>query len=217
MSTTASEADKGLSVVVVGWTLTAISALVVSLRLYTRITRVRKVGADDYLMLCSLACEISAPQYGSRLTLTYQLCGLTHAVFLTVAWQQGLGSHFDSLTPDQQQTVLKLIIAGVELFSIVTSLFGRISFCVFLLHVISPADVVKNKTLRAIIGIQVVANLVCLIQIYSQCGSKVEALWDFRVAASAQCQSPMVQTLVGYGELPMHLLRVDMVTGDDLS
>jgi hypothetical protein len=134
-----------------------------------------------------------------------------HAVFLTVAWQQGLGRHFDSLTPDQQQTVLKLIIAGVELFSIVTSLFGRISFCAFLLHVISPADTAKNKTLWSIIGMQVVANLVCLIQIYSQCGSKVEALWDFSVAASAQCQSPMVQTLIGYGEFLLHFRGVVVV------
>jgi hypothetical protein len=115
-----------------------------------------------------------------------------------------LGSHFDSLTPDQRQAVLKLIIAGVELFSIVTSLFGRISFCIFLFHVISPADTAKSKTLWSIIGIQVVANFVCLVQIYAQCGSKVEALWDFSVAASAQCQSPMVQTLIGYGEFLLH-------------
>jgi hypothetical protein len=108
------------------------------------------------------------------------------------------------LTPDQQQTVLKLIIAGVDLLSIVTSLFGRISFCVFLLYVISPSDTAKKRILRSIIGIQVVANLVCIIQIYSQCGSKVEALWDFNVAASAHCQSPMVQTTVGYGEFSMH-------------
>jgi uncharacterized membrane protein YuzA (DUF378 family) len=51
------------------------------------------------------------------------------------------------LTPDQQQTVLKLTIAGVELFSIVTSLFGRISFCAFLLYVISPIDTIKRKAL----------------------------------------------------------------------
>jgi hypothetical protein len=113
-----------------------------------------------------------------------------------------LGRHFDSLTPDQQQTVLKLII---------TSLFGRISFCAFLLHVISPADAAKNKTLWSIIAMQVVANLVCLVQIYSQCGSKVEALWDFSVAASAQCQSPMVQTLIGYGEFLLHFRGVAVV------
>jgi hypothetical protein len=84
MSITASEADKGLIVVVTGWTLTAIPALVVSLRLYTRIIRVRKVRADDYLMVCSLVCE-SLCWYIPRLLLTCQLGGLTHAVFITVA------------------------------------------------------------------------------------------------------------------------------------
>jgi hypothetical protein len=96
--------------------------------------------------------------------------------------------------------VLKLIIAGVELFVIITTVFGRISFCVFLLYIISPTDTAKRRILHGVIGVQVVANLGCLIQIYSQCGSKVEALWNFSIAASAHCQSPMVQTIVGYGK-----------------
>ena len=111
-----------------------------------------------------------------------------------------MGRHFDSLTEAQQQLVLKLTIAGVELFVIITTVFGRISFCVFLLYIISPTDTTKRRTLYGVIGVQVVANVVCLIQIYSQCGSKVEALWNFSIAASAHCQSPMVQTIVGYGE-----------------
>jgi hypothetical protein len=112
-----------------------------------------------------------------------------------------LGKHFDTLTEAQQQSVLKLTIAGVELFVIITTVFGRISFCVFLLYIISPTDTAKRRALHSVIGVQVVANVACLIQIYSQCGSKVEALWNFSVAASTHCQSPMVQTIVGYGEL----------------
>lgn len=97
--------------------------------------------------------------------------------------------------------MLKLTIAGVELFVIITSVFGRISFCAFLLYIISPTDLGKKRTLYGVIGVQLIANLVCLIQIYAQCGGKVAALWDFSVAASANCQSPMVQTVVGYGTL----------------
>lgn len=97
--------------------------------------------------------------------------------------------------------MLKLIIAGVELFAIITTVFGRISFCMFLLYIISPTDTAKRRTLYGVIGVQVAANLVCLIQIYAQCGSKVEAMWNFSIAASAHCQSPMVQTIVGYGKL----------------
>lgn len=96
--------------------------------------------------------------------------------------------------------MLKVTIAGVELFVIITTVFGRISFCVFLLYIISPSDTSKRRILYGVIGVQVVANVGCLIQIYSQCGSKVEALWNFSIAASANCQSPMVQTIVGYGK-----------------
>lgn len=122
-----------------------------------------------------------------------------HTIFLTIAWQHGLGRHFDSLDESQQQHVLKLIIAGVELFAIVTCMFGRISFCAFLLFIISPIDRKKRHLLWLVIAIQIIANVVCLVQIYAQCGSKVEALWTFKLASTASCQSPMVQTLIGYG------------------
>lgn len=128
-----------------------------------------------------------------------QICEYLHVVFLTIAWKHGLGRHFDSLTPAAQQLALKYIIAGVELFAIVTCVFGRISFCTFLLYIIGPTQRMKRQLLWTVIAVQVVANLVCLVQIYTQCGNHVLALWDFRIAATAHCQSPMVQTVIGYG------------------
>ena len=50
--------DNGLTVVVLAWTLLTVSILVVTLRIYTRITRIRKVGADDYLMIYSVVSAI---------------------------------------------------------------------------------------------------------------------------------------------------------------
>jgi hypothetical protein len=46
--------DSGSTVIILSWVLLILSVLVVTLRLYTRITRVRRVGADDYLMICSV-------------------------------------------------------------------------------------------------------------------------------------------------------------------
>jgi hypothetical protein len=54
MATDSQVADNGLTVVILAWTLLVVSFLVVALRIYTRITRIRKVGADDYLMICSV-------------------------------------------------------------------------------------------------------------------------------------------------------------------
>lgn len=54
MATDSGAADNGLTVVILAWTLLVVSILVVALRVYTRIMRIRKVGADDYLMICSV-------------------------------------------------------------------------------------------------------------------------------------------------------------------
>ena len=54
MATDSEAADNGLTAVILAWTLLFVSILVVALRVYTRIMRIRKVGADDYLMICSV-------------------------------------------------------------------------------------------------------------------------------------------------------------------
>jgi hypothetical protein len=48
------DSDSGSTVVILSWVLIMVSVLVVTLRLYTRMARVRNVGADDYLMICSV-------------------------------------------------------------------------------------------------------------------------------------------------------------------
>ena len=61
--------DNGLTVVVLAWTLLIVSILVVSLRVYTRITRVRNVRADDYLMICSVVSSLLRESYASLTSL----------------------------------------------------------------------------------------------------------------------------------------------------
>jgi len=58
MAADSGAADNGFTVVILAWTLLFVSVLVVALRIYTRITRIRKVGADDYLMICSVASAL---------------------------------------------------------------------------------------------------------------------------------------------------------------
>ncbi|KAK5114555.1 hypothetical protein LTR85_010132 [Meristemomyces frigidus] len=119
-------------------------------------------------------------------------------VFITIAWTKGLGRHFAALTPTQQQDSLFYIIGLVEIFSIITCMWGRISFATFLLYIIGPIDAAKKWALWAVIAVQILINLIVAIQIYSQCGPHVTALWNYAVAAHANCQSPMVETIIGY-------------------
>lgn len=48
------EANNGLSMIVVGWTLVFVTTIVVSLRLYARATLVRRIALDDFLMVTSV-------------------------------------------------------------------------------------------------------------------------------------------------------------------
>lgn len=118
--------------------------------------------------------------------------------FITVAWTKGLGRHFASLTPAQQQDALFYTIGLVEIFSIIVCMWGRLSFATFLLYIIGPNDKKKRWALWAVIAVQILINLVVAIQIYAQCGPHVTALWNYVVAAHATCQSPMVETIIGY-------------------
>lgn len=133
----------------------------------------------------------------ARLTVG-KLCALLHTIFITVAWQHGLGRHFQTLTPDQQQTTLYYTAGYLEIFAIVTCMFGRISFCILLLHIIGPSDKIKKWTLWSVIAVQLAITTATVVQIYAQCGSQVTALWDYSVAAQANCQSPQVQTIIGF-------------------
>ena len=95
----------------------------------------------------------------------------------------------------------------VETFAISSSTFGRISFAIFFLQIIGPRDRLFKYTLWGVIGVQILANLVTLIQIYAQCGTHTRALWDPAAAmAYGHCQTPMVQTIIGYVQSALNSL-----------
>ena len=54
MSSNDSRADTGASLLILGWTLTAVAGGVVGLRTYTSMTRLKRLSVADYLMLGSL-------------------------------------------------------------------------------------------------------------------------------------------------------------------
>lgn len=108
-----------------------------------------------------------------------------------------MGDHIWNLSPAGQVQAMKYITIQ-EGLSVGTPMFGRISFAVFLLMLLGPTAWIKRCILWSIVGVQVVINVVTIVQIYAQCGSHPSALWDPRVAAVAHCQSPEVETIIGY-------------------
>ena len=121
---------------------------------------------------------------------------------MTIAYRWGLGRHLTSLAPADATEGLKFILV-LESFSIMTSMFGRISFCVFLLYLVGPTKRMQRAILWANIIQQLAINTVMLIQIYAQCGSQIAALWDQEVAAHAKCQDPSVETDLAFAQSGM--------------
>lgn len=93
---------------------------------------------------------------------------------------------------------MKYMIGFAQVFAVVTSMFGRLSFSAFLLAVIGRIYERRKVILWTVIAVQVVVNAVVVIQIYTQCGSHVSGLWDPEVAAASHCESMVVQTDLGY-------------------
>ena len=120
------------------------------------------------------------------------------AVFYTVAWSHGLGRHIWTLSAEQTFEVMKYMVGYAQIFAIYASTFGRISFSLFLLVIIGTTNYRKKIVLWAVVAIQIIINTVVIVQIYAQCGMNVTALWNPAVAAHSTCQSPMVQTVLGY-------------------
>lgn len=90
------------------------------------------------------------------------------------------------------------MIVVAQPFTILTSLFGRLSFCATLLAILGYGDSKRKTVLWAIVAVQLIINIIVVVQILAQCGVQIEALYDPAVAAHASCQSHSVQTIIGY-------------------
>ncbi|KAK4552533.1 hypothetical protein LTR86_010377 [Recurvomyces mirabilis] len=148
-------------------------------------------------ILCT--CPPTGSDYfGRLLMLCASIHELVHMITITIAWRYGLGRHFTALSAAGQRHSLERIIL-VETFSIASSTFGRISFAVFFLQIIGPHQVIFRNGLYTVIGVQALANLVSIVQIYAQCGMHARAIWDAVAAAAyGHCQDSQVQSVIGY-------------------
>ena len=62
--------NRGTSLVILAWVLFAVSTAIVGLRLWTRAFRVRRITADDYVILAGTVSEFSSTRVTSDLILT---------------------------------------------------------------------------------------------------------------------------------------------------
>lgn len=191
--------SRGLSLVVVSWTLALVSSTIVALRFLARCIRLGRLEVDDYLMSLALVCHIQNAhelQTFSAHTVV-QAIDLVHASIVTVARRYGLGRHIWNLTRPDRINALKYTIIS-EGLTVASAMFGRISFAVFLIMVLGKTAFKKRCTLWSIVAVQAIINIITLVQIYAQCGGHLSALWGPEEKKTAHCQSPSVQTNIAY-------------------
>jgi hypothetical protein len=171
--------ERADSAIILSWTLIGISTVIVTLRLWVRTFWLRRVRAEDYFMLLALMTE------------------LAHTALCSVARHHGFGEHIWTLSPQQTVQTMKYVTIQAAL-AITTPMWGRISFALFLIHLLGPTAWIKRGILWSVIGVQAVVNTIIVIQIYAQCGTHPTAIWNPEVRKVAHCQSPEVQLYMGF-------------------
>ncbi|KAF1352603.1 hypothetical protein BDV97DRAFT_150728 [Delphinella strobiligena] len=169
----------GTFLVVFAWCFLVTSTLIVALRFWVRCTRIHRICLDDWFMLASLVSEY------------------LHTILICVGYTYGLGRHIASLSDYNRMHAVKYIIM-IQAFAITTSALGRTSFAIFLLQLVGPSKRWQKAFLWGVVTLQLVVTIPTLIQIYTQCGTHLSAMWDPAVAAHHSCDSPNIQTIIGF-------------------
>ncbi|KEQ95350.1 hypothetical protein AUEXF2481DRAFT_29434 [Aureobasidium subglaciale EXF-2481] len=178
----ASNEDIDLSppVVRIVWVLLAMSTIVVTTRLAVKYRTTRRLYLDDGLMAVAL------------------VLGWVHAVFLQVSFTNGLGRHVYFLEPAQRYLALKYGFISL-VWSYLCPLFGRLSFCAFLLCVAETDPRTKKWPIWIFIVLQIIVNVLASVLLLSTCGTHIEDLWLLNLGNYFEyCLPVQVQTDYAY-------------------
>ncbi|KAI4737829.1 hypothetical protein E4T50_11708 [Aureobasidium sp. EXF-12298] len=153
-------ADIDLSgpVVRIVWVLLGMSTLVVTTRLAIKFRTTRRLYLDDGLMAFAL------------------LLAWTHAIFLQVSFANGLGRHVYYLKPDERYLALKYGFISL-VWSYFCPMFGRLSFCAFLLCVAKTDPRTKKWPIWTFIVLQIIVNVLASVLLLSTCGTHLEDMF----------------------------------------
>jgi hypothetical protein len=188
------DVSNGAGIIAVVGTFTGISALFVAARLYVRIKLMRNVGSDDYLIVLAMVRlpYRTVPLRGFSLLTTNQVCGILNLGISSAAAEAGSGRHFDTLTLEQQQTVIKYTIAafcpGILSFAI-----PKLAVVSLLTKLLAPSPA-HRIFLWCSSGLTTAALFGCVVILYARC-TPARSQWDFSV--KGECWS--IWILVKYG------------------
>ncbi|KAL3458333.1 hypothetical protein BJX64DRAFT_225301 [Aspergillus heterothallicus] len=156
-------ANRGWVLYAVSYPLLAFSALVTTLRFYTRTALVKSLGWDDFFILLALACAVA------------------NTALITKSVQAGTGRHTGTLSPAQQIASAKFQLLS-QGFHVMSTNWGKVSVALFLVRIMAE---VKQHTRAMYVGIVLlsVVNVMCVYTIYGQCTPTARA-WDGDIEGS---------------------------------
>jgi hypothetical protein len=188
------DVSNGAGIIAVVGTFTGISALFVAARLYVRIKLMRAIGLDDYLIVLAMVRLQQNPVRlrGFNLLTTIQICGIINLGISSAAAEAGSGRHFDTLTLEQQQNVIKYTIAafcpGILSFAI-----PKLAVVALLTKLLAPSPA-HRIFLWCSSGLTTAALFGCVIILYARC-TPARSQWNFSV--KGECWS--IWILIKYG------------------
>ncbi|RAH47327.1 uncharacterized protein BO95DRAFT_323133, partial [Aspergillus brunneoviolaceus CBS 621.78] len=133
---------------------------------------------------------------------------LAHIVLVQRSYEAGLGRHLWFLTSDELRGTLKNEFISQPL-AVLASMLSRTGMMCFLYSCFNGADRRIRISILAYMGDQIIINMVTVVQIIVQCGPSsyrpvdrvhyFHYMWDDLPSdGSVICQSPSVQTMVGF-------------------
>ncbi|KAI4718498.1 hypothetical protein E4T48_05334 [Aureobasidium sp. EXF-10727] len=152
------DVDQSRSVIKIFWILLAMSTIVVTTRLTIKYRTTRRLYLDDVLMAIALSLA------------------WVHAIFLQISFFNGLGRHVFYLEPDKRYLALKYGFISL-VWSYLCPMFGRLSFCAFLLCVAKTDPLTKKWPIWTFIVLQIIVNVMACILLLSTCGTHLEDMF----------------------------------------
>ncbi|KAM5438448.1 hypothetical protein MferCBS31731_005025 [Microsporum ferrugineum] len=164
------DVNNGGKLVILTWTLLAISTIITLARLYTRTRLIKALGWDDGFMVLALACSA------------------INSALITTSISHGTGRHQVFLT-DEQRTQADKFNWISQSFHVMSTNWAKVSIIFFLLRLIQKAKGPAPYLYGGMI-LLTISNVVCVYTIFGQC-MPVQSLWDHSI--KGKCWDPRIQ------------------------
>ncbi|THX03348.1 hypothetical protein D6D13_07721 [Aureobasidium pullulans] len=157
--------EAGSGIVGFVWVLTAFSGGIVVARSVMKTIRFHGLAWEDYLMIISM---LLAVVYGISSTLMYTI---------------DFGKHAQHLAPFHSPKFAEYLYL-CHAVGFMAPLFSRISFCLYMLRVLSTTSAFRKRSIHAFIALQLIVNVPITIFVFTQCGS-FQNLWRHGLLTSS--------------------------------